>query len=313
LSPFIKENVGFTTNVICAHCSYSCLEQGSLTQVCQTGWRCELYWYKSGMHMSCWWLFTLICGLGSGIRSTRCLMLISTSEVGIGCQRWWSCAETGVMLPSTFMASVSWLTGSRFVASQAVKTEFPSLDDSPPFLTVGYHIAVVCLVRALTICTFPLCSWWSKSWRVWWLPFSLSEKWVGDCRGNSCRSTLWRMCVRLLPGFEFLWGWIPLTVGTSIQDHRGRKLNLFAYQRVTLPEQLERGDPHKSHETVREILILLHDFPWCHRIVASLRVHRQGMKRIRDWIPTPTWSTEDPYQSLYIPQTVFKLPSVTHF
>ena len=39
------------------------------------------------------------------------------------------------------------------------------------------------------------------------------------------------------------------------------------------------------------------------------------MKRVHDRILTPTWSTEDRYQSLYISisKTAFKLPSVTHF
>ena len=57
-------------------------------------------------------------------------------------------------------------------------------------------------------------------------------------------------------------------------------LNLFAYQRVVFPEQLEQGDPCKSYETVQEIPLPFHDFPWWHKIVASLKVCN-GFQKIR--------------------------------
>ena len=47
-------------------------------------------------------------------------------------------------------------------------------------------------------------------------------------------------------------------------------------------------------------------FDWNTRLVLTI-------KPVHDRIPKPTWSTEDPHQSLYMPNTVFKLPSGTHF
>ena len=52
-------------------------------------------------------MLMLTCSLGAGVWITWSLVLISTSEAGVGCDRWCSCAETGVVLPPSFMTSVS--------------------------------------------------------------------------------------------------------------------------------------------------------------------------------------------------------------
>ena len=160
-----------------------------------------MYWCKSGMDMSCWWLMILTCSLGAGVQITWSLMLISTTGVEVGCDGWWSCAKTGVVPPATFMTTVSWLTGSRSVVSQTIKAQFIPFDYSPSLLTVGDHTAIVSWVRALAVCTFPLVPGdVNGEVGMIFLGFGWERSWLLQPKQYCLRDS----CVLLFRGFEFL-------------------------------------------------------------------------------------------------------------